>query len=106
MALVSLSGLFASDKVLASSFVCLFAGATGFLVVVASGHKTLGSTDQPYMLVSANKDFAVVGSREGLRRMTVGAVLPGFGQVSSIQQGRDGWSLIFSTGKVLHFGQL
>jgi hypothetical protein len=95
----------ASDKGLATAFVGLFTGSVTYLAV-AIERPNLGHTpNHTLTLVSASNDHAVVGSDEGLRRVTVGAVIPTLGQVVKIER-RDGrWSVVFSSGKVLTTGK-
>ena len=92
----------ASDKGLTMAFVGLFSGSVTYLVVAFQGSSgPAAGAAHTMTLVSAAQDFAVLGGEEGLRRIAIGAVVPGLGQVARIER-RDGrWAVIFANGKVL-----
>ena len=91
----------ASDKGLAAAFVGLFTGSVTYLAVAIERPNLSQAPNHALTLVSASHDHAIVGSDEGLRRVTIGAVLPGLGQVVRIDRQDGRWSVFFSNGKVL-----
>ena len=101
----ALKSFLASDKGLATAFVGLFTGSVTYLGVAIERPTIGGPATKALTLVSANPDHAVLGGDDGLRRVTIGSVLPSLGQVVRIER-RDGhWAVVFSTGKILTTGK-